>query len=201
MRRTAALLILAACVSARTASADPFLIVHDFDGRAPGLQAYNEANLSLFTWASGTVATGVEIATSSFAVSSPNIVRGFAPSSGVLGRFVTTGTAQQLRLTTDVLFMEIVGPMDPASPWRLSIFDSDGSLIASQTSAIAQGAGFNRGSGLPRIASFLFEPGGPSQGLDDIRYAQAVVPEPSTVLLVGSGLAAVAWRRRRRAAA
>lgn len=197
MRRIVALLILAVCAAARIASADPILIVHDFDDRPLGLQAYNEGDVVLFTWFADTRASGVDIAASPFAVSPPNIVRGFVPGSGVGGDFLSTGTSQQFRLATQVLFMDIVGPMDPASPWRLSIFDRDGALIESQTGSIAQGLGFARRGG-PGIASFLFEPGVPLQGLDNIRYETPVVPEPATMLLVGSGLAAAAAFRRRR---
>src|SRR5919205_2670815 len=103
MSRTVALLALAVSLTATAASADPIFIVHDFDGRSPGLQAYNERDLSLFTWAAGTVATGVAIAASPFAITPPNIVTGFVPGSGVLGRFLSTESPQQLRLTTQLL--------------------------------------------------------------------------------------------------
>ena len=86
--------------------------------------------------------------------------------------------------------------MNPASPWRLSVFGRDGALIDSQSGAIPVGLGYAR-LGRPGIASFLFEPGLPLQGLDNVRYETPVVPEPATMLLVGSGLAAAAWRRRR----
>jgi hypothetical protein len=181
----------------RTASADPIpIIVHDFDDRPAGLQAYNEQDLSLFTYLDGMVATGVEIAASPFATSPPNLVRGFLPGSGVLGRFLAT-EGPPATLATRLLFLDITGPMDATAPWRLSIFDREGALMESHTGFTAVGMGFtpvNR----PGIGSFLFEPGVPTQGLDNVRYEMPAVPEPTTMLLVGSGLAAAAWRGRRR---
>jgi hypothetical protein len=200
MHRTLALLVLVTCVMGRTAFADPItFIVHDFDSLPVGVQSFNEQNLSLFTSFDGTVATGIEVAASPFAGSSPNVVRGFVPGSAVLGRFLST-EGPQLTLATRLLFVDITGPTDEANPWRFSIFDREGSLLASQTSFIPVGLGFFR-SGGPEIASFLFEPGLPLRGLDNVTYTPPVVPEPATMLLVGSGLAAAAWRRRRQSAA
>jgi hypothetical protein len=201
MRRTVALLALAGSVLARTASADPIpLIIHDFDDRPPGLQGYfDEQYLNLFSFhQAGGAATWIEIAASPYATSAPNVVKGAHPGWGVLGNFMTDEYPRRT-LATQLLFLDITGPTDAASPWRLSIFDRNGALIESHMGRIPVGIGFARG-GAPSIASFLFEPGVLSQGLDNVRYETPVVPEPATMLLVGSGLAAAVWRRRRRAA-
>jgi hypothetical protein len=58
----------------------------------------------------------------------------------VLGRFLST-EGPQLTLGTQLLFVDITGPTDEANPWRFSIFDREGSLIASESASIPEGLG------------------------------------------------------------
>ena len=48
------------------------------------------------------------------------------------------------------------------------------------------------------ISSITYTALGDFVGIDDVRYGSASVPEPTTLLLLGTGLAVVAYRRRRK---
>jgi hypothetical protein len=97
-----------------------------------------------------------------------------------------------------VLFVEIFGiqPGDP--PSRIAMFDRAGRTILDMVLTQSQGLGSARST--PEIASFVFTPGTSSHVLDNVRHTAPVVPEPTTIVLMGSGVAFAAWRRRTRGA-
>jgi hypothetical protein len=181
------------------ASADTIFLSHDFDSRTPGIQSYFEQHLSLTTsFGDGGHINPVEIVASANAVSPPNLVKPAIEGGGLFGRFLLNDWTQ-FTLATDILFFTVTGPQQEDHPYSISLFDRNGALLDSTTGWISQGFGFTRRT--PDIHAFTFQPGLPGQGLDDLRYTPPVVPEPTTVLLTGTGLAAAWWRRRRRAAA
>jgi hypothetical protein len=96
---------------------------------------------------------------------------------------------------TDNLFFSITGIRQSVNPYTIRLFDRGGSLLTEFTGHLTQGVGFHRFA--PEIASFSFQPGDPSHALDDLRYSPPVIPEPTTMLLVASGLAGAAARQRR----
>jgi hypothetical protein len=181
---------------ANGASADTILLTHDFDARTPGVQGYFEQNLYLTTMYPGGVYNSVEIAASPNAVSPPNLVRPAIAGGALQGQFLS-GDTPHVALATDLLWLTVTGPQFEDQPYTISFFDRDGALLNSFSGWISQGWGFHRSS--PDIHSFVFQPGVPGQGLDDVRYTAPVVPEPTTLLLMGTGLTAAWWRRRRRA--
>lgn len=199
MRRTVGLTVLAGSVLiSQGASADTIFLAHDFDQRTPGVQGYFEQNLSLVTAFPNGVFTAVEIAASPDAVSEPNLVRPAISGAALKGQFVFAATPH-FTPATEILAFSVTGPQLSDQPYTISLFDRNGALLDTYSASIAQGWGFKRQS--PDIHSFVFQPGVPSHGLDDLRYTAPVVPEPATVLLTGTGLAAAWWRRRRRIAA
>jgi hypothetical protein len=200
MRRTAVFLFVGSLI-ARAALADPILINQDFDDRSPGVQGFFERGLYLVTSFPGGIFNSVEIVASpDNPWSLPNHVRPALPGGAIEGRFLFAD-APHATPATDLLFFGITGPRESAIPYRLSVFNRDGDLLGIASATITQGIGFHRREA--DIHSFLFEPGDPRHGLDDIRYTQPVIPEPGTLLLAASGLAMGYIRarhaRRRRA--
>jgi hypothetical protein len=102
--------------------------------------------------------------------------------------------------------METKGIGDPPRQTVLSVFDAANTLLGSivmasdPSAAELQFYGFQLTGG--DLASYVTittgDNGNDVFGIDNVRYVQAV-PEPATLLLCGSGLAALAARLRRRA--
>jgi hypothetical protein len=176
-----------------TASAETIFINHDFDDRTPGVQGYFDRGLSLVTGPNG-VFNSIEIVSTSDAVSPPNVVRAAIAGAPLEGRFMFADTPH-FTPATDNLFFSITGIRESVNPYTIRLFDRGGSVLTEFTGNITQGVGFHRFA--PDIASFSFQPGDPSHGLDDLRYSPPVIPEPATMLLVGSGLIGAVVRKRR----
>ena len=119
------------------------------------------------------------------------------------------------------------GPVPPNPPWKpehaaspfFSFFTADGTVPPLDTSVILTapfvftGLLFFENTGIPEHTTMTVELFGRGTGTVELRpnpfgtpvwefagarYEFAPVPEPATLVLVSSGLAAVAWRRGRR---
>jgi hypothetical protein len=192
MRQLLGPFVLVCSLLPRAAAADSVTITHDFDDRTPGVQSYFERNLLLETLLPDGTTLPVDIVSSPDAITAPNFVKPSVDGAGLKGTFVFPATSGLSPEARSVL-VTITGPPSTV-PYTLSIFGRDGALLGSTGGTISQGLGFGRRE--PDIASFVFQPGASWQGLDDIRFTGHVVPEPGTMLLAATGLAA-AWRRAR----
>jgi hypothetical protein len=193
MRRTLALAVLASSIALQPASAETIFINHDFDDRTPGVQGYFDRGLYLVTGPNG-VFNSIEIVSTRDAISPPNVVRAAIAGSALEGRFLFADRPHYTPATNNLAFT-ITGIHESAHPYTVTLFDRGGSILDTFTGTISQGIGFHRLA--PDIASFSFQAGDPSHALDDLRYSPPVIPEPATMLLVGSGLLGTAVRRRR----
>jgi hypothetical protein len=196
MRRLALLYVVATSVLPGTALAEPLTFtIHDFDDRPLGIQAYLERGLFLGTIAGGMVFESIEIVPTVAFGSPPNAVRPVTPSQSLVGIFRFAETPH-FTPAARILFLEVLGfqPGDPAA--HLELLDRGGRSLLELPLLLSGGIGFVRPG--PDIASFVFTPGATSHVIDNVRHTAPVIPEPTTILLVGSGVGAAAWRARRR---
>jgi hypothetical protein len=195
MRRLALLFVLAMSVLPGTAVAEPLTFtIHDFDDRPLGIQTYLERGLFLGSIAGGMVFDSIEIVPTTALGSPPNAIRPVTPSRSLVGIFRFAETPH-FTPAARILFLDVLGfqPGDP--PAHIELFDRAGRSLDEAT-FIAGGIGFVRPG--PDIASFVFTPGVTTHVIDNVRHTAPVIPEPTTILLVGSGVGAAAWRARRR---
>jgi hypothetical protein len=194
MRAAVVLFLLGASVLSRPAAAEPLTFTfHDFDDRQPGIQSYFERGLFLGSVIQDRIFDAVEIVPTPTFGSPPHAVRPVTSSEALTGIF--RDETPHFTPAVRVLFVEVFGiqPGDP--PSRLAVLDRAGRTILEVALAISQGLGVARST--PEIASFIFTPGTSSHVLDNVRHTAPVVPEPTTIVLMGSGVALAAWRRRR----
>jgi hypothetical protein len=196
MGRLSLLFVLGASLLPGTSLAEPLTFtIHDFDDRPLGIQTYLERGLFLGTIAGGMVSDSIEIVPTPTFGSPPNAVRPVTPSSSLIGIFRFAETPH-FTPAVQILFFDVFGfqPGDP--PAHIELFDRAGRSLLEFTNPISQGIGFVRQR--PDIASFVFTPGVSSHVIDNVRHTAPVIPEPGTILLIGSGIGAAAWRARRR---
>lgn len=210
----AVLLIVAAPVFASTvtyttqssfASATTGLTTENFDGTTPGdvtgpidgltftaniAGGGNLAVANMFDTTSGTNYLGTDLAGNSFA-SQDNFTVTLPTSSTAIGMYLLVG-----------------GPLN-GNDFTLSV--AGGSAMNSATPEMTLGdgtmvyfLGLTSSSAFTSATLQVTTPGGPADGpywnVDDLSYGKKFVsttPEPSTLLLLGAGLAAVVRRRKK----
>jgi PEP-CTERM motif-containing protein len=203
---TAAFLL---CAWTPSASADPVKITFDQPPCAPlatgvysgdcyagsGVTFWSDINGGRFT------APRIAIASDAHAVSPPNVARGVTGFTDVAGEFIVPGGTTGF---TDFVAWNVTGSLGPGhqDPWEAFIlgtngnFDNRFSVLASITGFSDQLVSFSRPG--RDIVGIFMSMGTAVQGMDNLSFnaPQATTPEPSTLLLIGTGLAALARRRR-----
>lgn len=103
------------------------------------------------------------------------------------------------RATTSFLSFDVVGAGSGLSDsWRAVIYDIDGKQLDAITGTTNGPVVFSRE--MFDIATFVFFAASTSQGIDNVTFEAIVVPEPSTLILLATGLsgglASLARRRK-----
>jgi hypothetical protein len=193
------------------AAADPVTLT--FDNLGPGLhdwKTFETLGLHLFNAHAqqpeviGSIGFVFGVQPSTRATSPPNIAFGTSvtdrPTSfsrNLLGLFFESfdGTSYTFR-GTDLLALSVVGTQPgQAGEWAVHVFGRD-SLLAVERATTDRRLVFERP--VRDIQSFTLFTSSSFEGIDDLTFnTTAPIPEPGTLLLVGSGLAALSrWRRR-----
>jgi hypothetical protein len=196
-----------ACAWTPSASADPVKITFDqppcaalASGVYPGdcyagsgVMFWSDINGGRFT------APRIAIAADAHAVSPPNVARAVTGFTDVAGEFIVPGGTAGF---TDFVSWNVTGSVPFQDPWQAFILGSNGTfdnrftvLDSSELLFSDQLVSFSR----PQrdIVGFFMSMGTAVQGMDNLSFnaPQAATPEPSTLLLIGTGLAVVARRR------
>ena len=202
-----------ACAWTTSASADPVKITFDqppcaasSSGVYPGdcyagsgVVFWSDSNGGRFT------APRIVIAPDDHATSPPNVARADIANNftDVAGEFIMPGGTAGF---TDFVSWNVTGSLGEGhqDPWQAFILGSNGTfdnrftvLDNTQFLFFDQLVSFSR----PQrdIVGFFMSMGTGIQGMDNLSFnaPQAATPEPSTLLLIGTGLAVLARRRRR----
>jgi hypothetical protein len=199
--------VVLACAWTTSASADPVKITFDqppcaasSSGVYPGdcyagsgVVFWSDINGGRFT------APRIAIVSDTHAVSSPNVARAVAGFTDVAGEFIAPGGGAGF---TDFVSWNVTGSVPSQDPWQAFILGSNGTfdnrftvLDSTQFLFFDQLVSFSR----PQrdIVGFFMSMGTGVQGMDNLSFnaPQAATPEPSTLLLIGTGLVVLARRR------
>jgi PEP-CTERM motif len=212
MKQFAELLTAAvlACAWTTSASADPVTITFDqppcaalANGVFPG-DCYAAAGVMFLSdFAGGTRTTPmIAIASDPHAVSPPNVARAVTNFENVAGFFTVPGGMPG---STDFVSWSITGSVPGQDPWEAFILGRNGpvdhrfqaSVLASILGFSDQLVSFSRPE--RDIVGWFMSMGTAVQGMDNLSFntPQAPTPEPSTLLLLAAGAAALGRRRKR----
>jgi len=143
---------------------------------------------------------GWAIGANSAATTPPQVGFGSAtgtPDSGhphFVGLFAVPGNSENEAKTSFVSFHVVGTEAGQTSPWTAAIFGERVNLLATQMGTTDALVTFSH-RGIHRLVLYS-SPG--LEAIDNLTFETPVVPEPTTMLLVGSGLGALAVRRLRR---
>lgn len=99
---------------------------------------------------------------------------------------------------TDLVSLDVVGTqLGQTADWEVRILDRDGKILYSTTGTTDRHVVFS--STMRNISRLLFFASTNNEGIDTLSY-NAPIPEPATLVLFGTGLAALGAARRRRKA-
>ena len=197
-----------ACAWTPSASADPVKITFDqppcaalASGVYPGdcyagsgVMFWSDINGGRFT------APRIAIASDAHSVSPPSVARAVARFTDVRGIFIVPGGTTGF---TDFVSWNVTGSVPFQDPWAAFILGSNEfesrfytGVLASITGFSDQFVSFSRPE--RDIIGIFMSMGTAVQGMDNLSFnaPQAATPEPSTLLLIGTGLAVFARRRR-----
>jgi hypothetical protein len=186
-------------------AAEPITIT--FDDRAPGFQAplaYVEDGLIAYSGLGSfpgpllTTFTGWGISAHPAATTPPQV--GFGSTTGAqgplphfLGTFTVPGS--DVQAYTSLLSFDVVGT-EPGqiSPWFAAIYADNFNLLGWQTGTTDTRVTFLN----PGIRQFILFSSPGLEAIDTVTFETPVVPEPTSMLLLGTGLGVLAVRRLRR---
>lgn len=211
------LLALIFCACASSARADGvYLVTITFDDLSVGRHSTDSPRITSIRNDANRSGIGIPmrgdfyVAPLAQATSQPNAAFGVGPAvgdpsvnslkvefSGLQTCFLCPPPPSCLRCT-DFVSLNVVGTQPgQMSAWEVYMYSDNGTLLFYTFGLTDQFVTFT--STMNNIASFRFFASPNNEGIDNISY-HAPVPEPATVALLGSGLAALgaASRRRRR---
>ena len=124
----------------------------------------------------------------------PTFPTGF---TNIQGWFINPTPGASVQSVSTFVAFDIVGSSLTQNPfYTVSIYDANGNLIASETGTTDRRVTFSFSS--PTIGWFVFFPGGREQGIDNLTFETTTAPEPATLVLLGTGLAGIVAKVRRR---
>jgi hypothetical protein len=194
------------CAWTTSASADPVKITFDqppcaalASGVYPGdcyagsgVMFWSDINGGRFT------APRIAIASDAHAVSPPNVARAVTGFTDVAGEFIVPGGTAGF---TDFVSWNVTGSVPNQDPWEAFVLGSNGNfdnrfrVLGSIMGFSDQLVSFSRPE--RDIVGIFMAMGTAVQGMDNLGFnaPQATTPEPSTLLLIGTGVAVLARRR------
>jgi PEP-CTERM motif-containing protein len=197
--RTWAISFLALFATVRISAADPIQIT--FDDFSPGLQAFRfyqqGFDLSSFDQPNSNAGSSFLVVASPAATTAPNIALAAGDLlHNLVGTFFLPVTPPVL---TSLIFAwtdRLAFSVEISGTWRAVIYDERFQVLDELTGSGNQQVLFSRGK--PDIQYFGLFSTTPEQraGIDTVEFNTPVVPEPGTLLLVGSGVGLLLRRRR-----
>ncbi|HEV2802147.1 MAG TPA: PEP-CTERM sorting domain-containing protein [Pyrinomonadaceae bacterium] len=206
--------MLCACVSA--AQADPlYLVTITFDDRATG-RTNNGSNLPSITSINSTgTRSGINVpmrfefyvAPHAQATTQPNAAFGVGPYVGdpslnglevsfSAGRTCFLCEPPPCNQCTNLVSLSVVGTQaGQTGAWQVIFYGVNGATLHTVSGTTDQFVTFS--STMQNIAFFRLYATSSNEGIDTISY-NAPIPEPATLLLFGTGLAALGAARKRR---
>jgi hypothetical protein len=142
---------------------------------------------------------GFDIRGSARATTPPNIATPRSPAAGItftdlMGRFVAFGWKP---MPTDALALSVVGTVPgQEAEWILQIRTTAHEVLETRRGRSDALVTFSRAQA--DIGHFVLFGTSSGEGIDTLAFNAPVVPEPGTLLLLGTGFAAAYARKRRR---
>ena len=138
----------------------------------------------------------IAIAADSHAVSHPNVARAVTGFTDVRGAFISAAGTTGF---TDFVSWDVTGSVHGQDPWEAMIFGTNG-LLQSILGFSDQLVVFSRPD--KDVVGLFMSMGTAVQGMDNLNFnalqgPSSATPEPSTLLLIATGAAVLARRRRR----
>ena len=184
------------------AAADPIVLTFDdlATGQHPGNTTFMGSGLQFASYSAGVgTASAFLVQQDASAVSPPNVLRpGFASLElpNLIGVFYIPELLSSHPWPVDFLALSITGTNPGQSAeWEVSIHDPLGNVLDTVRGRSNQTVAFPRASA--DIQSFRVLTTDSREAIDNVTFNPVVTPEPGSMLLFGTGAAALAARRWR----